>query len=138
MAREVFVALYRNLDDAESARRALEQDGVSVEDIDLRSHDLIGFAAAEVAPPKGGLWEDLFAAEPQYRQHLDSGGALLAVRSDGSEYDRVATVLLRHHPATRPMLQDKTSQSTHVRRYTISGEDRVPLHQEAISLRAKA
>ena len=130
MAREVFVALFRDLDHAETARRDLERAGVPVEDIDMRSRELTGFASSETVPQRGGLWELLVAREPLYREHLDqAGGALLAVRAEAAEYDRIATLLLRHDPLASGV-PDKTSQSSRVGRYAIADEQRVPLHEE--------
>jgi hypothetical protein len=140
MARELLVALFRDLDHAEAARRDLEGAGVPVEDIDMRSRELTGFASSETAPQHGGLWELLFAREPHYRQHLDeTGGALLAVRAEAAEYDRVAALLLHHEPLARPeTAPGTTSQPSGVRRYVIAAEQRVPLHEEAIAVGAEA
>lgn len=122
MGREVFVALFPDLDQAETARRDLERAGVSVEDIDMRSHDLVGLASSDTAPQRGGLWELLLAREPQYRKHLEeAGGALLAVRAEAAEYDRINGLLAR----------------TDLRRYAIANEQRVPLHEEAIAVGAE-
>jgi hypothetical protein len=138
MAREVLVALFRDLDGGEEARRQLERAGVPIDDMDLRSSELFGFSSAETAPPEGGIWNWLFAREPHYRRHIEQSGTILAVRADAADYDRIAALLLRHDLLARSeMVPDKTSESSRVRRYAIEDEDRVPLHEEGITVRAK-
>jgi hypothetical protein len=85
------------------------------------------------------LWESLFAREPHLRRHIDEGGTLLAVRADASEYDRIASILVRHDPQTRhDMVPEKISESSRVLRYLIKGEETVPLHKEVIAIASQS
>ena len=138
MASEVYVALFHGLEAADGARRDLERSGMPVGDIDLRSRELIGFDSSDSTPQPHGLWESLFAREPHYRRHIDDGGTLLAVRADASEYDRIASILLRHDPQTWHDMPAKTAESSRVLRYLIKGEETVPLHMEVIAIAAQS
>ena len=135
MAQEVFVAMFRGLEGAEAARRSLERSGIAVGDIDMRSRELTGFGAQGISPAPHGFWEWLLEREPRYRRHMEqTDGALLAVRADGQDYDRIATLLLHHEPvAPHERGLDKTSQSPRVARFVIDSDDRVPLHEETVT-----
>jgi hypothetical protein len=138
MASEVYVALFQGLEAADCARRDLERAGIPVGDIDLRSREMVGFDSSDSAPQPHGLWESLFASEPHYRRHIGEGRTLLAVRADAAEYDRIASILLRHDLQTRhDIVSDKTSDSLRVLRYLIKGEETVPLHEDVIAITSK-
>lgn len=104
MAQEVFVALFDTLAEAEAAQRDLEGAGIRTADINIRSQDARAAAPAAERHEGGGFFDWLFGSSApeadvdRYRTHIESrGGALLSVRADSAEYDRIADILEGHN-----------------------------------------
>ncbi len=102
MAREVFVAVFDTIGDAEAAQRDLEAAGIPAADISIRSGDSARMAEAAPTPgeKEGSFWDWLFGSDTEdrryYGEHLAGGRAVLSVTAGSAEYDRVADILHGH------------------------------------------
>jgi hypothetical protein len=94
MAEEVFVATFAHFNEAEAARRDLEAAGFPSGKISTRAQD-----SGNVQSHETGFWDWLLGREPDYRTHIEGGAALLTVRADGAQYERIAEIL-QGHPLT--------------------------------------
>jgi stress response protein YsnF len=96
MAREVFVAVFDTVGDAERASSELEAAGIAAADIRIR-----GSGGEQEAPSRGGFLAWLFGSDSEshgayYGEHLGSGRAVLSVAAESTDYDRIADILHRH------------------------------------------
>jgi len=109
LTKETIVATFTKADDAERARRALEEAGIPSGDIDVRHGGQSGYAAptASREPDRQpGFFEWLFGGEgyhdateddrSYYRSHLNErNGAILTAYADDSDYSRIEAILIR-------------------------------------------
>ena len=100
MAYEKIVAVYDKLGKAKDAMRALEANGFSSSDISLLHRDTLTDSDLRDV----GLWRRLFGrnvADQEsavYTRSINSGGAVLTLRSPDSEVSRAMKILDVHHP----------------------------------------
>jgi uncharacterized protein (TIGR02271 family) len=97
MAFEKIVAFYDRAGKAKDAARALETSGFSSSDINLLNRDSVDVR-------DGNLWQRLFGRTVSeregdaYRRTLESGGAVLTLRTPESEVSRAMSILQVHGP----------------------------------------
>ncbi len=104
---ENVVAVFDTEAHADAAVRDLKAAGVPDHDISRHARDTMGGDRMETnAPVEQGFWGRLFGTEPPvhdravYDRTVESGGAVVAVRIQGSNGDgsRVLEILERHNP----------------------------------------
>ena len=100
MAYEKIVAVYDRAGKAKDAARALEASGFSASDISLLNRDSVTDAEVHEA----GLWRRLFGRNvgdresAVYGRTIESGGAVLTLRTADTEVPRAMKILDVHNP----------------------------------------
>ena len=111
MGYEKLVAFYDRAEKAQQAARALESSGFLSNDISV----LNGESLTDKDTRDGSAWQRLFgrAVSEQegtgYRRTLDSGGAVLTLRTPDTEVNRAMKILDVHGPMN---LRDRASAQT--------------------------
>jgi uncharacterized protein (TIGR02271 family) len=100
MAYEKIVAVYDKVGKAKEAARALESSGFSANDISVLSRESL----TDTEVHEGGLWRRLFGRNvgdhesSVYGRTIESGGAVLALRTLDTEVPRAMKILDVHNP----------------------------------------
>jgi len=100
MAFEKIVAFYERSGKARDAARALETSGFSSSDINVLNRESV----SDQEVREGNLWPRLFGRNVSereseaYRRTLESGGAVLTLRTSESEVSRAMSILQVHGP----------------------------------------
>lgn len=100
MAYEKIVAVYDKAAKAKEAARALESSGFAAGDISVLNRDSLTDAEVHEA----GLWRRLFARKvgdhesAVYGRTIESGGAVLTLRTSDTEIPRAMKILDVHNP----------------------------------------
>jgi uncharacterized protein (TIGR02271 family) len=110
MAYERIVAVYDRAEKAQAAARALESSGFGASDINVSNSEFLRDKDAR----DSNVWQRLFGRSVSdhestvYLRTINSGGAVLALRTPDTEVDRAMRILNVHGPMN---LRDRSTSS---------------------------